>query len=52
MPLLARVSTLLLLSLTAFAVLLAPLPASAGNSAKKAWTPVAAPLKAHAKSDV
>ena len=50
MPLLARVSTLLLLSLTAFAVLLAPLPASAGNSAKKAWTPVAAEILMDAHS--
>lgn len=50
MPLLARVSTLLLLSLTVFAVLLAPLPASARNSAKKAWTPVAAEILMDAHS--
>lgn len=50
MPLLARVSTLLLLSLTVFAVLLAPLPASARRSAKKAWTPVAAEILMDAHS--
>ncbi|SMF44186.1 D-alanyl-D-alanine carboxypeptidase [Azospirillum oryzae] len=50
MPLLARVSTLLLLSLTIVAVLLAPLPASARRSAKKAWTPVAAEILMDAHS--
>ncbi len=46
MPLLARASTLLLLSLTVLAVLLAPLPASA----KKGWTPVAAEILMDADS--
>ena len=50
MPLLARASTLLLLSLTVLAVLLAPLPASARRSAKKAWTPVAAEILMDADS--
>ena len=50
MPLLARASTLLLLSLTVLAVLLAPLPASARKSAKKAWTPVAAEILMDAHS--
>lgn len=50
MPLLARVSTLLLLSLIVFAVLLAPLPASARSSARKGWAPVAAEILMDARS--